>query len=101
MITRKEARLLAEREARSRLESAVILDDNTVENDFGWVFFWNTEAFGRTGDVSDAVTGNKPIIIERTTGRVGTLPGTLFQPLEQRIAEYRSAAEQNGSSVAD
>jgi Immunity protein 35 len=47
----------------------MISEDQTIEGELGWMFFYNTADFIRYGRVSDALAGNGPIIVFRD-GRV-------------------------------
>jgi hypothetical protein len=47
-----------------------ILDDLTIEDDFGWVFFYQSKAFIETGDISRALAGNVPFLVSRADGRL-------------------------------
>lgn len=38
--------------------------------DLGWVFFWNSRAFVESGDLSDALGGNGPYLVDRRDGSV-------------------------------
>lgn len=63
----------------------IILDEHTIEKEFGWVFFWTSRPWHETGDFQHALAGNGPIIIGREDGslyKCGTSP-----PLEDRIRE--------------
>lgn len=51
----------------------VVLDGETEERRQGWVFFYNSEEFVRTGDPVSALAGNGPILVTRA-GDVRQLP---------------------------
>lgn len=38
------------------------------EFEFGWVFFYNSKAYVESGDVSDALAGNAPFLIDSDSG---------------------------------
>ena len=44
-----------------------IQDNDTEEYYFGWVFYYNTEEFIRTGDFREALGGNAPLIVNKYT----------------------------------
>jgi hypothetical protein len=46
----------------------VILDEDTIETEFGWVFFWNSKLYQETGEFKHALAGNAPIIVDRQDG---------------------------------
>lgn len=66
----------------------VLLDDETITEDFGWVFFYNTKRFQETGDFIDMLGGNAPIIIDKVNGEV-TETGTACD-IQYYIEEYRA-----------
>lgn len=55
------------REGARRLEgyTPVIVDGATRALPWGWVFFYNSEDYVRTGDVIYALAGNSPIVVTR------------------------------------
>ncbi len=67
----------------------VILDQHTLEEDFGWVFFYQSREYIETGDFLAALGGNSPLIISGLDGSV-TKTGTA-QPVEVYIEEYRKS----------
>lgn len=48
----------------------VILEDLTIERGWGWVFFYNTEAYLESGDFLDSLVGNAPYIVNRFTAEL-------------------------------
>jgi hypothetical protein len=64
----------------------VIVDAWTLEREFGWVFFWDSEEHQRTGDFRSALAGNAPPIVDRHDGSIH-VTGTAH-PVEFYIEEY-------------
>lgn len=64
-----------------------IIEESTLETDFGWVFFWNSKAYIETGNFSCALAGGGPLIVERTDGTVHQLSSAL--PLDAALLNYR------------
>ncbi len=60
-------------EKRSR-HDWVIIESQTLERPFGWVFFYSTRKHVETGDWKFAVPGNGPLIVERSNGATHFLP---------------------------
>ena len=66
----------------------VILDDLTIEKEWGWVFFYNSEEVARSGDTMDTLFGNAPYIVNRSTGEL-IETGTAYD-IEDYIKDYES-----------
>ncbi len=56
--------------SRRRSYELVVLDLETLGEDFGWIYFYNTKEFVETGDRDSAVGDNGPIIVDRETGNI-------------------------------
>jgi hypothetical protein len=89
MISFEDAKKIAERYIAA-LEPTVgmklmLIDDATIERNLGWVFFYNTRSFLESGQFSDCLAGNAPIIVERFDGRLHET-GTAY-PVEHYIDE--------------
>jgi hypothetical protein len=69
----------------------VIIEEETIEKPYGWVFFYNSERFLKTSDSEYALAGNGPVIVERATGAVH-LFGTA-EPPETVIRKYETKRE--------
>ena len=65
----------------------VVMEDRTREEDFGWVFVYNSKEFVETGDLQWALAGNAPLIVDRFTGELH-VTGTVYR-VEHYIDEYR------------
>lgn len=44
-----------------------ILENETLEYDFGWVFFYTTKEHSISGDFRSGIAGNAPLIIDRNS----------------------------------
>ena len=71
--------------AESKNEPA-LLESETVEKPWGWVFFWNTRLFTETGDLVHAVFGPDPVCVSRSDGRVTSVSGE--RPLQRELRRY-------------
>jgi hypothetical protein len=89
VIDKREAQLkvLAYMKTVSKWHELALLEDSTLETEFGWVFFYNSVEFVRTGDMRFALGGNAPIIVDRSSGEL-TVTGT-SHPVEHYIEQYR------------
>jgi len=63
-----------------------ILDDATIECEFGWAFSYQTRSFIESGDVMDTLVGNGPLFVTRE--------GTMFEtgtaePAETYVENFK------------
>ncbi len=61
-----------------------ILSESTQEIERGWVFFFNTVEFVRTGNPASALGGNGPILVTRE-GAIHDLPSAI--PWEDAVRQ--------------
>ena len=73
--------------------SVVIIESETLEYDFGWIFFYSSQKYLETKDLRYALGGNAPLIVDRTSGQVITT-GTAL-PIEEYVASYRKWGNSN------
>jgi hypothetical protein len=90
MITLDEARDIAN-EYVSKLESEAgkslrIVDEQTIEKSFGWVFFYNSKDYLETGDFRSMLVGNAPLIVDKNDGSLHET-GTA-KPVSDYISDY-------------
>jgi len=99
MINKKQAKEIVEKEInkfdpywpdRPRL---LVLDGATIEKDWGWVFFYDSEKHIETGDFRDAVAGNAPYVVNKKSGEIEAT-GTAL-PIEDYILEYEGKLKGN------
>ena len=64
------ARKLVEQQILSRLDGFSIMDSATAEYDFGWLFYYQTDAYIGSGDFRDMAVGHGPVFVDRTMGRI-------------------------------
>ncbi|WP_129020207.1 YrhB domain-containing protein [Edaphocola flava] len=57
----------------------IIIDNATIEDDFGWMFFYNSKVFVETGNIMFALGGNAPIIFDKDSSEI-VLTGTRLDP---------------------
>lgn len=68
-------------------DELVIIDEATIEKDFGWVFFYQSKKFLKTKNFSDQLLGNAPYIVNRFDGSF-EITGTANE-IECYISEYQ------------
>jgi oxalate decarboxylase/phosphoglucose isomerase-like protein (cupin superfamily) len=97
MITESEAKVKIQSEIDSypqpEGDKYIVLDESTVSRDWGWVFFYTSEMWHKTGELSYAVAGNAPFIVEKSTGNV-IVTGTA-EPIESYIKRYETTGSPN------
>lgn len=90
MITRDEARDIAIELIRRISGDATppiqILEEHTVEREFGWVFFYESKEYLKTGNRDKKLLGNAPVLVDRNTG-CGLFTGTGYE-VEDYIEAY-------------
>jgi len=90
-ITKSEAEQVAREYLRTKEGDSggdlVLLVEETIERNFGWVFFYDSKRHIETGDIRHALAGNAPIVVTKTDGRIHET-GTAY-PLEHYLQEYR------------
>jgi len=91
MISRDSARsLLADRLGND----VVILDERTIEKDWGWVFFYQSRRFVEANRFEDMLVGNGPYLVNRFDGSVhGT---DTHHPIECYIQRYERQLKGEG-----
>ena len=77
--------------ARSAGTELQLLEDQTIERPFGWVFFYNSQQFLETQDLKYALAGNGPLIVDKRDARVLQL-GTAY-PVDEYIEHYEKTDE--------
>jgi hypothetical protein len=93
MITLEEAKALVQAEISRdnpyepdmKLE---ILDAETVEKEWGWIFCYDSVDHIRTGDDRYLLAGNAPIIVNKATGEL-FVTGTAW-PIEKYVEDYET-----------
>lgn len=86
VINRGEAQKLIEKELSKSTVDCCIIEDETLERAWGWVFFYQSKEYIQTGDLQYMLAGNAPYIVNRSSGKV-TLTGTAYA-IEEYIQAY-------------
>jgi Immunity protein 35 len=94
-MTKDEARELALLYVKNRESEAgcelVLLDNQTMEKNFGWVFFYDSKVHAETGDFRYSLAGNAPVVVTRADGVIHET-GTA-RPVEQYIERFEEGVE--------
>jgi len=77
----------------SDTDAFVIVEDSTLEKEWGWVFFYTSEMYLKTGDPKYALAGNAPYIVIRESGDV-FVTGTA-QSIEYYLEAFEACGDPN------
>jgi hypothetical protein len=64
----------------------LILDEYTLQRDWGWVFFYTSRRWHETGDFRFGVAGNAPYFVRRNDGAM-FVAGTAY-PVEDYVKDF-------------
>ena len=92
-MTPREREILSLPQESDVLELGLV-EEATIEGDFGWVFFWTTRAYLETEDDRYALVGNAPILISRRDGSLH-LTGAAY-PIEVFIENFKRTGNTHG-----
>ena len=67
-------------------DALVLHLEHTIERPFGWVLFWGSDLYAKTGEFRYALGGNAPFIVNRHSGAVVST-GTAL-PIADYIQQY-------------
>jgi Immunity protein 35 len=86
MEDREEARQIVEKYVNENYKGAngplVVVDEDTWEKPYGWIFFYCTKKWWETRDIRYLIAGNGPVVFEKNTQKIYQL-GTAGGPVEQ------------------
>ena len=51
-------------------DRCVILEEETIEKEWGWVFFYQSKKYIETGDIGEMLAGNTPYIVNKKNGQL-------------------------------
>lgn len=75
----------------------MVLDDETLDRDTCWVFFYGSQKYLETNDIEYAIAGNAPIIIRKSDGKL-LVTGT-SHPVEYYVNNYEESGDPYLESV--
>lgn len=74
MITKETAKLLAEKQLAEyqkwAKEELVIHEEETIETNLCWIFFWQSKKFLKFNSKDDELIGCAPFIIDKINGNI-------------------------------
>jgi len=91
MLTFQQARQMAEDKIKampliSDTGGLTIIDSETIEKSYAWIFFYDSKRHMETGDIMCALGGNAPLFISKTDGQIFTFRTGLS--IDAMIEEY-------------
>lgn len=90
MITFQEARQIAEAEINKYQtlgdDSLIIIDDQTIEKDYAWIFPYTSKKYWETNNTNYAIGGNGPLFISKLDGQISNYRTGLS--IEEMIDEH-------------
>lgn len=94
MFTRDKAREIIESKINNpdpywqEKPKLIVADKQTIEKEWGWVFFYGTSEYLESGNFDEGLVGNAPYIVNKNTGEI-IETGTAYD-IEHYIKEYES-----------
>jgi hypothetical protein len=73
MISKNEAKVMAERFLNTQPTedyTLILNEEATLEESFGWFFFYNSKEYLVDANSSFALAGNSPIIVDKDSGKL-------------------------------
>ena len=67
-------------------DQCVILEEETIEKEWGWVFFYQSKKYIETDDIGEILTGNAPYIVNKKSGQLHVTGTT--EDIEHYINEF-------------
>ncbi len=64
----------------------ILINDQTLTTEYGWIFFYNSKAYLETGNWKKSILGHAPFIINKDNSEI-TFLGTAHS-VEHYIKEY-------------
>jgi hypothetical protein len=92
-MNKEDAQKLVEAELEKTIDTNnptdyIVLENKTIEKEWGWIFFYQSKTYIESGNFQDMLSGNAPIIVNRSTGTLSHT-GTAFH-LEHYLKEYEA-----------
>jgi len=101
-LTLSQATEVANSELLSRSSNGVelqLLSGKTEEFDVGWVFYYQSASYIKTGDFKDSVAGNAPLFVSRSDGHPFFV--SYHRPLAESVAAFRACGNPNAKEVPE
>jgi len=72
----------------------VLVENETIEKEWGWVFFYTSKKWLETNELRYAVAGNAPFIVERNSGKI-IVTGTAYD-INHYIERFEATGDPYG-----
>jgi hypothetical protein len=76
-------------------DKVVVIDDETIEREFGWIFFCNSSKYLETKEIMYMRFGTRPILVNRLDGTLQLLNPHPSVSIEEQIKSYEMARKHN------
>jgi hypothetical protein len=93
-LTPRERKVLGLGPPEDDITEVVIVEDDTMQIEGGWVFFCQSKKFLETGDSMDMLVGDGPIIVSSSNGALHTTGSA--HPPEFYIKNFQKCGRPNG-----
>ena len=70
-------------------DELVVLEEQTIQKEYGWIFFYTSRRLIETGDLNYMIAGNAPAVVNKRTGKL-TFLGTA-EPVENYVRRYEES----------
>jgi len=91
MTTEQEAKDAILDNIETQKHDYIVIDENPLEEEFGWVFFYTSRKYYETGELKYAIAGNAPLIYEVSSNEI-ICTGTA-EPIEKYLEAYRKVGD--------
>ncbi|PQA76550.1 hypothetical protein C5F53_16485 [Rhodoferax sp. TS-BS-61-7] len=101
-LSLSQANEVANRELLSRSSIGVelqLLSSKTEEFDVGWVFYYQSARYMKTGDFRNSVAGNAPLFVSRSDGHPFFV--SYHRPLAESVAAFKACGNPNAKEVPE
>lgn len=77
-------------------DEIVIVDDATIEKEYGWIFFYNSKIFLETGNMLYSILGNIPLVVDKIDGSISGIQITWHKTFNDALKAYEAHRKNKG-----
>jgi hypothetical protein len=90
-LTLNQCRQVAWDHLSTALNDVILYQEPVHSGEYGWVFSYQRKKYSQTGDISEALCGNSPLLVDKNTHELHVL-GTAL-PVEFYVESYLSCGD--------